>query len=430
LIEPIIVNVLISFYHLIWTCLVLFSVPLFPFIKRLRLTDRLFSHGLRVKGKEKSIWVHVLSVGEVISAGPLIHMLKEKYPGPKVILTVKTRSGLDTAERLFNGSVDHILPMPLDFWWSIHRISQAINPVLYLVVETDLWPGTLAHLRHRGIPAILVNGRISPRTYRAHKRLAPVSRKIWELMDVCLMQTKIDRERLIDLGVDPSRVKLAGNIKFDREWEEMDETEKKEWYKTIRLDPNKRIWVAGSLHKGEFEIILDAFKNLKDRMPDLRLIVAPRKMEWIEDVQMACSRRGLASALKTELPETDRTYEVLILNTMGELGRVYGLAEVSFVGGSLVPVGGHNLLEPGSFGQPVLFGPYTHNFELMAEQLIESGGGRRVSDGRMLTETVQELLIDPDLSRRMGQAAREFVGLNRGALEIVKRELDNILAIS
>jgi 3-deoxy-D-manno-octulosonic-acid transferase len=176
--------------------------------------------------------------------------------------------------------------------------------------------------------------------------------------------------------------------------------------------------------------VLEAYERLAVRVANLKLILAPRRMEWIGDILRICKRKGLKSVLKTELLDISQDYQVLILDTMGELGRVYGLAEVSFVGGSLVPVGGHNLLEPASFGQPVLFGPYTHNFELMAVQLIEHGGGRRVQNSGVLAESVQELLINHDLSRRMGQAAREFVDSNRGAMQTVKEELDHIGAIS
>jgi 3-deoxy-D-manno-octulosonic-acid transferase len=187
--------------------------------------------------------------------------------------------------------------------------------------------------------------------------------------------------------------------------------------------------VAGSIHEGEFEIILDAFKKVREQFSDLRLIIAPRRMEWVENIRQACNRRGLLVILKTDLAKDTPNYQVLILDTMGELGRVYGLAEISFVGGSLVPIGGHNLLEPASFGEPVLFGPYTQNFELMAEKLIESGGGKRVHDIEALVNTLQELLLEPALGSKMGLAARSFVNRNRGALEIVKREIENYLAI-
>jgi len=243
------------------------------------------------------------------------------------------------------------------------------------------------------------------------------------------MQTEIDRERLLDIGVNPTKVKIAGNIKFDQEWRQMDDAEKKGWLKNLQLDDKDRIWVAGSVHQGEFGIILDSYDLLRRKFQALRLIIVPRKIEHAEDILLACKKRGLTAVRKTALSEYNMEYQVLILDTIGELRRIYGLAEVSFVGGSLVPIGGHNLLEPASFGQPVLFGPHTHNFELMAENLIECGGGKRVRDREGLVNTLEELLLDPALSRAFGLAARRFVDMNRGALNTVREEIENTLAI-
>ena len=424
-------NYLILFYyHLLWTFLVFFYLPFSLIHKRFSLIDRLIIRLPPGVKNTKNIWIHALSVGEVNSTVPLIKMLREYYPGSKIIFTVKTKSGLETARRLTGELVDHILPMPLDFWWSIIRICYYINPLLYILVETDLWPGTLMLLKHKQIPVILVNGRISPRTYQSHKRYAFIAKRIWDSLDICLMQTELDRQRLLKIGVVYEKVKAVGNIKFDQDWKEMAQAEKKVWYQTLHLNPQDRIWVAGSVHQGEFEIIINTFKKIRTQFSDLRLIIAPRRMEWVEDLRMACAERDISVAQKTTLSNNTPDYQVLILDSMGELARVYGLAEFSFVGGSLEPIGGHNLLEPASFGQPVLFGPYTHNFELMAERLIESGGGKRVQDGEDLVNMIQRLLLDSALGRKMGLAAQTFVKMNQGALEIVKREIDKYIAIS
>ena len=424
-------NYLILFYyHLLWTVLVFFSLPLSLIYKRFRLIDRIIIRLPPGIKSTKNIWIHALSVGEVNSTVPLIKVLKQRYPDNKIIFSVKTRSGLDAAARLTGKLVDHIMPMPLDFWWSIIRTCYYINPLLYILVETDLWPGTLMHLKHKQIPVMLVNGRISPRTYKSHKRYAFITKHIWDSLDICLMQTELDRQRLLEIGVAPEKVKTVGNIKFDQDWKEMDQAERKAWYHTLHLNPQDRIWVAGSLHQGEFEIIINTFRKIRTQFSDLRLIIAPRRIEWVEDIRMACADRGVSVALKTNLSNNTPDYQVLILDSMGELARVYGLAEFSFVGGSLEPIGGHNLLEPASFGQPVLFGPYTHNFELMAERLIESGGGKRVQDGEDLINMIQKLLLDSALGRKMGLSAQAFVKMNQGALEIVKREIDNYIAIS
>jgi len=250
---------------------------------------------------------------------------------------------------------------------------------------------------------------------------------MFEDMALCLMQSDLDRKRLLEIGLGPQRVKTAGNIKFDRDWLPMTVKEKREWLGLLKLQNEDTIWVAGSTHQGEETIILDTFGRLRPLFPGLRLIIAPRKTERTEDINELSLGRGFNTVLKTQIEETSRPYEVLILNTLGELDRIYGLCEISFVGGSMVPIGGHNLLEPASFGIPVLFGPHTHNFVLMSQLLIEAGGGKRVEDGDELFETVKELLSDPDKAERMGRKAHRFVETNRGALNRVMDQIQTYL---
>ena len=197
----------------------------------------------------------------------------------------------------------------------------------------------------------------------------------------------------------------------------MDEKERDSWFNLLHLKPQDRVWVAGSTHGKEDEIVLKTFKRLIDHFHELRLIIAPRRPEWAEDIYRLSIDKGLKTIRRTDLrQDDDYPYQVLILNTVGELGRVYGVADVSFVGGSMVPIGGHNLLEPASFGCPVLFGSYTHNFVQMAKLLIEAGGGKRIKDSQDLFITMKEILSDPKRSDRMGMRAKEFVKNNSGAL--------------
>jgi len=241
------------------------------------------------------------------------------------------------------------------------------------------------------------------------------------------MQSDLDRERLLQIGIASSKAKTVGNIKFDRDWLPMGEEEYNSWLNTLNRQPGDSLWVAGSTHEGEEKIILDVFARLRSFFPLLRLIIAPRKTERTEDIYRLSSNMGLKTVLKTGLRADGDPYDVLILNTLGELGRIYGIGKISFVGGSLVPVGGHNLLEPASFERPVLFGPHTHNFVLMSQLLIEAGGGKRVEDSEDLFETMKELLSDPDRSNRMGRKAREFVEMNRGALGRVMEHIEGYI---
>ena len=234
------------------------------------------------------------------------------------------------------------------------------------------------------------------------------------------MQSDLDRNRLLKIGIPKKKVKTTGNIKFDQEWAPMGSEEKEKWSVDLKIKPETFLWVAGSTHPREEEILLDVFVRIRDSFPDFRLILAPRNIERSRELVEMVSGENLKWALKSRLSVDDGVrWDVLILDTMGELGRIYGLATVSFVGGSLVQVGGHNLLEPASFGCPVLFGPHTHNFVLMSSMLLEYGGGWRIHDRSSLYDALKILMDDRERCARMGANARSFVKSNSGALKKV-----------
>jgi 3-deoxy-D-manno-octulosonic-acid transferase len=265
----------------------------------------------------------------------------------------------------------------------------------------------------------LVNGRISPRTFKSYRRFSFFVRKMFKPFDSCLMQSDLDRERLVSVGIEPNKVITVGNIKYDRDWVAMGQKERRNWSNLLGLQKEDMIWVAGSTHRGEEETLMDVFARLRPSFPALRLIIAPRRIELSGEILRRARSMGLIAVLKTEILKNNGYYHILVVNTLGELDRIYGIAQVSFVGGSLVPIGGHNLLEPASFGCPVLFGPHTFNFVLMSESLVETGGGLRVQDGEELYEAMKVLLEDAELRSNMGGLARKFVEKNRGALERV-----------
>jgi len=353
----------------------------------------------------------------VISALNLARSLKQEYASKEIVFTVKTPQGMKVARDELKEETGILLPMPMDFWWSIRRVVNYIRPSVFILVETDIWPGLIFYLKKRGVKTILINGRISPRTFKSYKRFRVFFKRMLNELELCLMQSDLDRERLLEIGLLPEKVKTVGNIKFDRTWLPLDEKEHSQWLQLLNIRPENRVWVAGSVHEGEDEIVLETFKRLVSHFPVLRLIIAPRRPEWSEDIYRLSRIKGLKTVRRTDLPGDRDSYHVLILNTLGELGRIYGLAEISFVGGSLIQFGGHNLLEPASFGCPVLFGPYTHNFVLMSQLLIEAGGGKRVNDGEDLFKSMNELLSDQERQKKMGRKAKNFVEANRGALE-------------
>jgi len=375
--------------------------------------------------ERSSIWIHALSVGEIISAVPLVKSLKQKYPSKDLVFTVATSQGLGVARDQLEKEVRDLFTMPIDFWWSMRKVVRFIKPSIFILVETDIWPGLIFYLKDRGIKTVLVNGRVSRRTAKSYRRFRCFTRPILDSLELCLMQTALDRSRLLQIGVNPDRVKTAGNIKFDREWIPMTKEEQAQWMERLKLDPARILWVAGSTHEGEEDILVDVFARLRRLFPTLDLVVAPRRIERSEEILKLFLARGFKASLRTELEVKRRPSDVLILNTVGELSRVYGIAKISFVGGTLIPEGGHNLLEPASFGLPVLFGPHTHNFALMSQLLIEAGGGKRVKDGENLFNIMRELISDPEKSKSIGRRAKAFVQMNKGAL---KRVLEYIEA--
>lgn len=416
-------------YHFIWTLVFLPVIPFIPFIKkRKRLTERL---ALRLPSRslrEGNIWIHALSVGEVISAIPLVEAISLSYPCRDIVFTVTTSKGMTIAQDKLAGKVKAFIIMPVDFWWSVHRIVTYIRPSLFILVETDIWPAIIDHLKKKGVKSLLVNGRVSPRTFKYYRRFPHFTRMIFKELECCLMQSDLDRDRLLKAGISAEKVVTAGNIKFDRAWIPMNQKERRKWFGLLDIKREDLVWVAGSTHPGEEEILLKVFSRLLPSFRRLRLILAPRNIERSDEILRQAQKAGFRAQLRTVLPGGGEPYDVLILNSLGELGRIYGLARISFVGGSLVPFGGHNLLEPAGFGCPVLFGPYTDNFLHMSESLVEAGGGRRAQDGEELYEAVRRILKDSNTASEMGALAKVFVETNRGALERVMQSLKSFIA--
>lgn len=417
-------SALFFLYHFFWT---LFAAPLLPFArwkKNTALAEKLALNLPACKLRKGSLWVHALSVGEVLSAVPLVKALRERFPHRSIVFTATTRQGLDIARKELGGRVDCLFRMPLDFWLSIRSVVRLVRPGQMIVVETDLWPGYLRILKKSGAGTLLVNSRISPRTFHGYRRSRLfVKRMLFANLDKCLMQSDLDASRLAGVGIPPEKIVTVGNIKFDREWVPMSLEERKRLADSLGLRPEEPLWVAGSTHSGEEEIVLSVFARLRRSFPNLKLIIAPRRMEESGIILGSALAKGLKPVLRTDIERGRSSFDLLVLNTLGELEGIYSLCRVAFVGGSLVPEGGHNLLEPASHGRPVLFGAHMHGFVSMSQSLLEAGGGRQVKDGEELFTAMEEFLADPAGAEAMGKRAREFAEANRGAL---KRVLDHI----
>ncbi len=411
-------------YHLLWSFLLIFLIPAALVSGNRRWRERLALNLPKRPPNKDNIWVHALSVGEVLSALPLLKRLKAAFPEKDIVLSVTTRSGKLLAREKVGAELACLITMPLDGWWSTRRIIGFVRPSVFILVETDLWPGLLHFLSRKNIQSLLVNGRISPRTFSSYQKAAGVVRGMFRPLKYCLMQTDLDRDRLLALGMDPEKVVTAGNIKFDRETAVLDSAERRSWLESLGLRADATLFVAGSTHEGEETLLLSAFRALKKDFPLLQMIIAPRDVKRSREISNMISREGMTPAFRTtakkESPlKEHRPWDVLVLDTVGELGYVYGLGILSFVGGSFVPIGGHNLLEPADYGIPVLFGPHTHNFERMSESILQAGGGVRVQDESELCDAMKRLLTDTGLRRQMGRRAKAFVAENRGAMERV-----------
>jgi len=415
-------------YHALWTLAVLSCSPALPFPRAKRLRRRIAPRLPAAPPPPGCFWVHALSVGEVLSAVPLVRRLAEVHPERPRVLTVTTEQGWEVAQREMRRDADLMLPMPLDFWAAYRRLIRFLRPAVYIPVETDLWPGLIRRLGADGVPTVVVNGRVSPRTAAGYRRLGPLSRLLLEGPALWLMQSDLDARRIVEGGAPRERVRTAGNIKFDAPWEPMGEGERLGLLQALGLDRDDAVWVAGSTHPGEEDAILEAFRRLRGRFPRLRLVLAPRRVERAGEVIESARARGLRAAARSGGDRGRREAPVVVLDTLGELGRVYGVASFAFVGGSLVPVGGHNLLEPARFGLPVLFGPHTHNFAAMSAMLLEAGGGRRVDGENALEQAVAGLLAHPGEAREMGGRALAFVRSNTGSLGRVLRALEERMA--
>jgi 3-deoxy-D-manno-octulosonic-acid transferase len=377
------------------------------------------------------LWVHAVSLGEVVAAAPLVRTLHARHPQFRIVVSTVTETGREAVEQRLAGIADHCYA-PLDFPWVVSRTLQRLNPALFLCVETELWPNLLKALAQRGVPSILVNGRLSSHSYGRYRLIRPFIGQVVQSLALCLMQSERDAERIIALGASPARVLRTGSIKFDQPPPDQAEGRGGLSRQAIGVAEHEELLVAGSTHAGEEEALLSCYKALQREFPSLVLLLAPRHIERAAAVESVVQESGLV-ALRRSATETDRDGElrktsprVIILDTRGELATVYRYAALAFVGGTLVPVGGHNLLEPALWGKPVLFGPYTDHCEEVARLLIMTGGAVRVHDGMTLAAEMARLLRDRTALRDMGLAAQQVVLENRGALE---RSLERIAIV-
>src|SRR2546425_4953851 len=347
-----------------------------------------------------SAWLHAVSVGEAIATAPLIEGLRRLHPELPVVMTTVTNTGAQIVRQRFAGLVTHRF-FPLDLPWVARRVATSINPAFLICMETELWPNTLRALAGRGVPVMIANGRISDRSFRRYRLVRRFLTSVLADVRVFAMQSDEDARRIIALGAHPERVVVTGNIKADASVADPPGAGDL-WRRLLALAPSQRVWVAGSTHPGEEGPVLDAHRAALDELPELGLVIAPRHPERTHQVQALLELRGWPSVRRGELPAAVTNTAgpvppVVILDTVGELAMLYSVADVVFVGGSLVPMGGHNVLEAAQRRKPVLIGPHTTNFRESAGLLESAGAAIVVRDATDLSRELRRLLADPDL---------------------------------
>ncbi len=365
------------------------------------------------------IWLHAVSVGEVIAAIPLLKSIKREFPQMKIVLSTITYTGQKVARQKFS-EADRIMYMPWDTSFIVNNIVKSILPYVFITIETEFWPNLFRVLKRYNVQIIVMNGRISPSSFSGYSRIKPFIETVLSFIDIVCVQDDTSAKRVLSLGAVPEKVKMLGNFKFDISLSETLQS----WTELLRGP----ILVAGSTHKGEEVIVSRAFKKAKKRIHDMKLILAPRHPERFAEVEEVLKKEGLVYCRRSKIgiiasEAIPDPMDVILLDTIGELSGVYAHCTVAFVGGSLVPVGGHNILEPAYWSRPILVGPHMDNFPIISD-FLENSAANEVKNQDEMAENIIQLMEDKERAEEMGRKARGIVEKNIGAvdraMEIIK----------
>ncbi|RMG09229.1 MAG: 3-deoxy-D-manno-octulosonic acid transferase, partial [Planctomycetota bacterium] len=383
----------------------------------------------RRRSRRPCVWIHGVSVGEIRSAASLVSELERELPGYEVVLSTTTGTGQEVARRLYGGR--RVFYFPIDFSWSVRRVFEAIRPSLVILVELEIWPNFLQEAQRRRVPVVLVNGRITEKSYRGYRLVRGwLFDPIGKIGTFCV-QTERYAERFRRLGIPAQSIHVTGSVKYDElEPEEVAPGAVRE---ELGLDAGETVLMGGSTHPGEERLLHAAYRQLRAEHPRLRLVLVPRHTERADEVAGALERAGERVVRRTDQRALDGDGRlpqgtVLLVDTVGELGRLYAAADLVFVGGSLIPHGGQNMLEPVMHGKPTLFGPHVQNFREPVERLLAARGARQVSDGSELARALGELLASPDEAAALGRRGRGALLAARGATARTVRIIKDFLA--
>ena len=376
----------------------------------------------------RAIWVHAVSVGETMAVRPLLRALKTEMPDQQLLLSTVTETGQELAAK-FN-EIDHRLYLPFDFSPIVRRMLSRVRPSCIVIMETELWPNFIRVARELGIPVVLVNGRISDRSFGRYLRLRWLFSRILNDFSALCMQSEEDARRITAMGADPEKVHAAGNLKYDIPARASDLSRRQDIRDSYRLQRSGIVFTAASTHEGEEEQIIDVSTRLNTEGLRHTLVLALRHPERSASVGELLTQKGVSYRLRSKLNGSEPLIEpgeVLLVDTIGELMNLYGVSDVVFVGGSLVPTGGHNILEPLSCGIPTLFGPHMHNFREISSLVITAGVGIQVQDANELGVKLHALLHDPERCRQLGDDGLRFIRRSGGAVEKHRQIIQRIV---
>ena len=371
------------------------------------------------------LWFHAASVGEVQGLQPIIAALHDRFPSRPVVLSTFTPSGKAMAQALVP-QAERIFLLPLDLPWIVGKIVRHLRPSALIVQETELWPNLFRCLGRLQVPIVLVNGRLSSRSFRRYALIRPFTRRVLGYVALVLAQSDTSAQRFKCLGVPAGKVRTVGNTNIDRALKQAQSVPPHPMAPSLA---GRRVLVAGSTHEGEEAILVSVLRRLRGQFPDLSLILAPRHLERVESIVRHVRGTGLSVIQRSQFSgENEVCPDVVVLDTLGELVSLYKLCTLAFVGGSLVPVGGHNILEPVMFGKPLLFGPHMHHFPELAHLLYSADGGIQVRDEDDLHAQAAHLLANPTLGADMGRRAHRALDSNSGAFQRTCQTLAAVLS--
>ena len=367
---------------------------------------------------DASIWIHAVSVGEVLASRALASDLKARYPRLRLFLSTTTIGGQQVARRSLS-NVDAVFYFPFDWTFIVRRTLRLVRPRVFVMVETEIWPNLLRECRAQGVRTVMINGRISQRSYPRYRLVRRFFRRVLADVDRFCMQSEESARRIVELGADPSRVTVTGSLKFDAL--ELPPTPghgrpRDRVLRFFRLSPARAVIVAGSTMRGEEAAVLRACARIKATMPSALVVLAPRQPERFAEAERIAREAGFVATRRSDLPiDAEPRADVVVLDTIGELAQLYQVATAVFVGGSLADHGGHNILEPAIFGKPIVFGPHMQNFKEIADAFVANDAAIQVRSEQELEEALLTLVTDPVRRARLGAAARALVEANRGA---------------